>query len=387
MHFLRSLQLSGFLSFAPWSDAIPLTPLNVVIGPNGSGKSNLIEAVELLHTTPLLGFSDAIGMGGGVEEWVWKGEGSQEWPFARIEASIAPLRRKQDYVLDYELDFGHGARLIGVETLKHADHAYYHYIKGDDPVVCDDDTLSPQERKLDASKLIFNESILSQLKGFDRYPVLTQVGELFSGFQTFREWSFGRSAQLRRPQSADLPSNTLLPGSQNLGLLLNQLDHLGISAEFNRLLKRFLPRYQRYSTLVQGSTVQTYLHEDGFKEPISAARLSDGTLRFMAMLALLLSPTPPPLLCIEEPELGLHPDAVTLLAEVITEASTRTQIIVTTHSDALVSAFTEQTESVLVCEYLGGSVLKRLESAKLRSWLDEYSLGEIWRMGALGGNP
>ena len=80
----------------------------------------------------------------------------------------------------------------------------------------------------------------------------------------------------------------------------------------------------------------------------------------MAILGLLLSPTPPPLICIEEPELGLHPDAVSLLAELLVEASTRTQLIVTTHSDTLVSEFTDHADSVLVWEHQGGTELKRL---------------------------
>jgi predicted ATPase len=192
---------------------------------------------------------------------------------------------------------------------------------------------------------------------------------------------------LRQPQPADLPVDALLPDARNLGLILNQLEHTDAGPEFNRLLSRFLPRYQRFSTLIQGSTVQFYLHEQGLKIPVPATRLSDGTIRFMAMLALLLSPVLPPLICMEEPELGLHPDALALFANVMVEASARTQLIVTTHSDALVSALTEQADSILVCEYLGGTKLHRVESAKLRYWLDRYRLGEIWRIGEIGGNP
>ena len=107
----------------------------------------------------------------------------------------------------------------------------------------------------------------------------------------------------------------------------------------------------------------------------------------MAIVALLLSPLPPPLICIEEPESGLHPDAVGLLADLLVDASSRTQIIATTHSDALVSALTEHAESVLVCEHRGGTVMERVAPAKLKDWLDKFRLGEIWRIGELGGNP
>ena len=103
---------------------------------------------------------------------------------------------------------------------------------------------------------------------------------------------------------------------------------------------------------------------------------------------MLLSPSPPPLVCIEEPELGLHPDAVALFAELLVEASARMQLIVTTHSDALISELTGQPEAVLTCERPGeGTVLRRLDPERLRSWLDDYRLGDLWRMGELGANP
>jgi predicted ATPase len=104
-------------------------------------------------------------------------------------------------------------------------------------------------------------------------------------------------------------------------------------------------------------------------------------------LAILLNPESTPLICIEEPELGLHPDAMSLLADLLTEASERTQLVVTTHSDVLVSALTEHAESVLVCEYLeNGTELRRLEASKLQHWMEKYRLGEVWRLGKLGGN-
>ncbi len=97
--------------------------------------------------------------------------------------------------------------------------------------------------------------------------------------------------------------------------------------------------------MVSGGRVQFYLHEAGFGTPIPATRLSDGTIRFVALLATLLAPSPPPLICIDEPELGLHPDAVSLVSDLIVDASERTQLIVATHSDALVSALSHQPDA------------------------------------------
>jgi predicted ATPase len=132
--------------------------------------------------------------------------------------------------------------------------------------------------------------------------------------------------------------------------------------------------------------LQLLIEEEGGRL-IPAARLSDGTLRYLCLLAILLHPNPPSVIGIEEPELGLHPDIMPTIAELLKQASERTQLFVTTHSDALVSALSDTPESILVCEGTpDGTTMKRLNAEHLREWLDKYSLGEIWRMGEIGGN-
>ena len=392
MTFLRSIQLSGFLSFPPDASAVTLTPLNVLIGPNGSGKSNLIEAVELLRATPTA-FAAAIRDGGGAQEWLWKGD-KAKWPRDdrgdRSRCEPDPRFEVSPRVCRVWT----GTEVID-ETVEEPEkrfpsekdvYFYYRFQRGR-PVLNVYDTAGPSPRNLKREDLVPDESVLSHAKGSDVYPEVTWLGQQFERIQTFREWSFGRYATLRRPHSANSATDALVPDSSNLGLLVNALQHTDASTDFNRLLTRFLPRYQRFSIQIQGGAVQFYLHESGLKSPISATRLSDGTIRFMAILALLLTPTPPPLICIEEPELGLHPDAVSLLAEVLTEASTRTQLIVTTHSDTLVSELTDNAGSVLVCEHRGGTQLERVDPDKLKHWLSKYCLGDVWRIGELGGNP
>jgi predicted ATPase len=140
-----------------------------------------------------------------------------------------------------------------------------------------------------------------------------------------------------------------------------------------------------FGVAIQDGSVQLYLEEGDFTIP--ASRLLDGTLRFLCLLALLCDPEPPPLICIEEPELGLHPDVVPSLAHLLRDASTRTQLVVTTHSDTLVDALSDSPEDVVVCEKEDGqTILRRLEREALRLWLERYSLGQLWRAGEIGGN-
>jgi predicted ATPase len=123
-------------------------------------------------------------------------------------------------------------------------------------------------------------------------------------------------------------------------------------------------------------------------EPLVSWRLSDGTLKFLCLLAVLLEKEPPPLICIEEPEVGLHPEAIQIVAEALVDASERTQLVVTTHSEALIDALSDRPEDVLVTErdFENGTQFRRLDSHQLSVWLERYTLGALWRKGEIGGN-
>ena len=395
MRTIQRLRLDGFLSFAPGSEAFDLQPLNVLIGPNGSGKSNVIEAIELLRAAPS-DFAAAVRDGGGPAEWLWKGSAKPSPATLDLELDAGtPTGRP----LRYRLEFTSVQNRVEVideaieETQprpgKHDVFFYYRFQRGR-PVInvrAAGKTGKTVERRLERASLLPDQSVLAQRKEPDLYPEVTWVGRQLSSIQTFREWTFGRYAPLRQPQPADLPEDRLLSDARNLALVLNQIEHKD-ERRFNELLKRFFPRFERMTTRISGGTVQFFLHEPGFGSPIPPTRLSDGTIRFIALLATLLNPSPPPLVAIEEPELGLHPDAVAIVGDLLIEASTRMQLVVTTHSDTLVSVLTSQPDTVIACERPGEStLLRRLDPKRLDHWLNDYRLGELWRMGELGANP
>ena len=409
MTFIKSLGMNGLLSFPNDMEPIELRPLNVLIGPNGSGKSNVIEVLELLRATPT-NFAAGIRDGGGAAEWLWKGNTQRESATIDIETGnlSGGLNSPSGRPLRYRLEFTSSNNRVevldeAIEEVRplpgHFDPYFYYRFQRGRPVINIAERLqlhgSPHgspptrrvQRNLQRDDLFPDQSVLAQRKEPELYPELTWIGRRFEQIQTFREWTFGRYAPPRQPQPADLPEDRLDRDSRNLALMLNQVEHQD-PQRFNGLLKRFLPRFERMSTRVSGGTVQFYLHEPGFASAIPPTRLSDGTIRFIAILATLLAPTPPPLVCIEEPELGLHPDALDLIGEILIEASTRMQLVVTTHSDALVSALSSEPETVVACERLGpGTTLRRLDANKLAFWLEDYRLGDLWRLGKLGANP
>jgi predicted ATPase len=205
----------------------------------------------------------------------------------------------------------------------------------------------------------------------------------YSRIAIYREWSFGRYTPPRQEQKADLRTDSLMTTCENLALVLNKFRLTG-RKRLVESLRALYPEIQDFNVQVEAGRVQLFLEENNYSIP--ATRLSDGTLRYLCLLAILCHPDPPPLVCIEEPELGLHPDVMPELARLLIEASKRTQIIVTTHSDILVDAMTEHPELVVVCEkHEGRTIMRRLKKEDLSVWTDKYRLGQLWTKGQLGG--
>lgn len=382
---LDSIRLKNLLSYGSRGETLELEPLNVLIGPNASGKSNLIEAISLLAAAPK-DLTKPIREGGGVAEWIWKGDTGS---IAELEVSLGDPEGLR-YVLAF-IDAEWRLEIVG-EILEDRDFPsedtdYYTFFEGQARIKVRVPGVEAHKEAYQVKKdVLLDQSGLSQFKG-DAYPELTYTSNQFSRISFFRERNFGRHSAVRKPQRVDLPDDFLLEDASNLGLVLNKMRNRPATKRLVlEKLRLFYEDIEDFETQVQGGTIQVFIHEKGDRT-IPAARLSDGTLQFLCLLAILCHPEPPPLICIEEPELGLHPDIIPKVAELLADAARRTQLIVTTHSDSLVAALSEIPEAVVVCERDDkGTRLRRLEPAQLTEWLDRYSLGQLWSMGEIGGN-
>jgi predicted ATPase len=395
--FLRTIKLRNILSFGPDTPELELQSLNVLIGPNGTGKSNLIEAIGLLQSAPgnLL---DPVRTGGGIGEWLWKG--SDGPPVAEIDTTVfypqgrMPLRHRLTFavvgqraeLLDEAIENEHPSWAGEQEV-----YFYYRYQSGHPVLNVKTDGPSGADRarrELRREDLALDQSVVSQRKDPDQYPEVTYLGNEYAKIKLFREWNLGRNTQPRRPQPTDLPAEFVREDAANIALVLNDLEHRSnLRASLVEQLREADESIVDFSTRVLGGTIQLFLHYSGLRSPVPATRLSDGTVRYLCLLAVLCHPEPPPLVCLEEPELGLHPDLVARLAELLVDASHRMQLIVTTHSDILVDGLTKVPEAVIVCEKQNGSTkMNRRTSADLAVWLKDYGLGQLWRRGEIGGN-
>lgn len=396
---LKAITVEGFLSFGHGTKDFRLEPVNVVIGPNGSGKSNLIEALSILRAVPR-DLPLPIRQGGRVQDWLWTPETSNREDShpgaqsARIEVVFTEggiARHHTQPAVRYRLDFGaEGDSFVVLdERLENADkpsdqykpYFYFGYENGRPMLNVQDGT----HRELRREDLDMTQSILSQRKDPDAYPELSSVADAFGKIRIYRFWQFGPDSTVREACSADVRADHLSETLDNLPARLAVLKRQpSVKRRLLELIGELAPGFTDFEIVPEGGKLTLYLTEGDSSIP--ARRVSDGTLRFLCLIAILVDPQPPPLIAIEEPELGLHPDVHGHLAELLRDASERTQLVVTTHSDILVDALTENPEAIVVCEKIDGCTeLKRLDSEKLKPWLEKYRLGELWTRGEIGG--
>lgn len=407
---LKSILLEGFLSYGPEPVTIPLTALNLLIGPNGSGKSNLIEAISVLRAVPK-DLPLPIRQGGGVKDWLWR-DGTSGATEARLEVVLAEGRVvvrtapasgrakkpaigktirsiERTSAVRYRLVFGAEGdsftvldERVETETGTPKPYLYFGYEHGR-PMLNVQQEQSPRE--LARADIDPSQSILSQRRDPEAYPELTRLADLLRQILIYRSWQFGPDAAVRMSCRADVRTDILSESFDNLPARLAVLiGNPMIKRRLIELVSDLARGFDDLSIIPEGGRLQLYLHEGNRSVP--AHRLSDGTLRYLCLLAILLDEHPAPLIVIEEPELGLHPDLLPTLRELLVSASEKTQLIVTTHSTQLVDAMTEHAESVLVCEKNHGpSVISRLTQGEVDRWRKEGSLGSLWMSGHIGG--
>lgn len=387
---IKSLQIANLLSYGSGHPAIELKPLNVLVGANGSGKSNFLEAISLLQAAPDQ-ITRPVRDGGGIHDWLHQagnqvGTRSDAW----VEAVIANGQGANDFRYRVAFNEVGGRFQVQDEFLEYekaqpgkAQPYFFYRWNNGRPVL---NTKGLGERGLQRDSIQPDLSILAQKRDADLYPELTWVARQLAVTRQYREWTFGRYATPRLAQKTDAPNDRLEPDCSNLGLVLNRLRMNGAARrKLITALRQVYEGIEDVDVSIQGGTAQVFLMEAN--GPIPATRLSDGTLRYLALLTVLCDPDPPPLVTIEEPELGLHPDMLPVVADLLTDASERTQLIITTHAPGLVDALTDQPDCILVCERgETGTTIERLNAQHLQPWLEKYRLGQLWTSGQLGGN-
>jgi predicted ATPase len=360
MYAIERLTVRGYKSIRELRD-FQVRSLNVLIGANGAGKSNFIGFFRLLGQLSARRLQLHVELEGKADALLHFGRKETQ----RIEASVSFSNASYDFSLlathDNRLVFEEESIRLGTPGHK-ADLPIRLGTRGDETRLHDPDL-------------------------GDTQPVRTAL-------ENWRIYHFHDTSDTANVKRGHAINDTLRlkPDAANLAAWLRKL-HLEHESHYLHIvdtIRSVAPFFDDFVHREDGrETVELeWLEKRDPDTPMKAHRLSDGTLRFICLATLLLQPwhLMPDVILIDEPELGLHPYAVTLLADLLKRASERKKVIVATQSVELVNCLDAE-DIVVVDRVDDASVFSRLGSEHLRDWLADYSLGELWKRNVLGGGP
>ncbi len=377
---------------------LDLKPLNLLIGINGAGKSNFLSFFRLLSEGAKEKLADKIGDMGGFNEIRRRGSnGAIEWKltFESLQ-NVLPQKLNEDtYYAGLFASKGNSfsVRHEEVSQLPFSDHTVnYFYLRAADgyPQILKSRKFEDEKPEDDEPIYSDRELMISQLGNRRNYPLLNEIRGLLADWISFRGFGEEAIANISRPQQLKVIEPLRLnPTGDNLLSVIYTLRN-NYSRTIYRQLKDFIiaafPDFEDFSLPLAGSGVIELLWETR-QGSFPAKSLSDGMLRFLGLAVLLLLPDPPSLITIDEPEIGLHPSLISLLAELLKQASERTQIIVTTHSPLLLNAEAITLEDIVLVERDEVDQTVRMVRADsqehLKKWVERYSLGNLWTMNKL----
>ncbi len=383
---IRLIRIEGFRSFK-FADWCPGT-LNVLIGPNGSGKSNLLRALELMSAAAAGRLSDAILSRGGMAPLVWDGS-ADKITFGLVTGPIQLAGQQQPeshtYILRLRRLGNSGAFEVDLEileletgtgpfkSLERRGTKASLYDKDSKLLHEPTDNVPPTEAALSLVSVLWEDTVVFELQ------------KSLKAWGIYHDLRVDEGAAIRQAAVTRMEKR-VAPDGQNLIPVLHTLydGDRDFKKEINKAMSAAFP--DDFEELnfppAEDGRVQMRLRRKHGRREHTAADLSDGTIRFLLLLAILGSPDPAPLIAIDEPEVGLHPSMLPIVAEFAAEASSRSQVILTTHSPQMLDAFRGAIPTTTVFTWAGDHTeIKTMAGDELRKWVEDYSLGRFLYSG------
>lgn len=347
------IEIKGYKSFKDL--ALDLLPINILIGSNGSGKSNFLSFFEFLNRLYEQKLTEYVALNGGIDKYFFQGSKITD----TIEATI--YFKCNSY--SFELQEGDNRFVFLKEGL-----GYY--------------------QSYSDIALFGNEANIKSYSGLSRGEYIRKY---LSEIKKYHFHDTGKSSPFTKESHIVNDTYFLYEKGGNLAAFL-----YGIREKEPIVYKRIIhviqsiaPYFSDFYFNVSAAETVRLQWTDKFSSTIyGPTDLSDGTIRFIALATLFLQPVPPKVIIIDEPELGLHPLAIQTLAGMIKSAAAKgTQVIIATQSADLITNFDAE-DVITVNQTDGVSVMKRHSSEELNAWLDDYTLGDLWKQNILkGGQP
>ena len=365
MSKLDYITVKGFKSLAD-IEKLKLNGVNVLIGANGSGKSNFVEAFSFLRALRQASLTRYVAEAGGANQLLYFGAAQTDEMTFRVSFD--------DEVNQYEIT------LLATDNdgLRPVSEVAYFWDK------------ERYERPFEEGLGFGKEAGIGgeyQTSGVAQY-----VQRHLDSWVRYQFDDTSRRSPIRL--TSNVNDNVVLrTDGANLASFLYRLkethrESLAIIERTIRLVAPFFDTFVLEPDAINAEKIRLKWRHRGSDAYFDASSLSDGTLRFMALATLLLQPSElrPSVVLLDEPELGLHPYAITILSSIIKSVSVDTQVLLATQSSMLLDQF--EPEDVLVADRVGGGTrLERVDAERLQSWLGRYSLGQLWEKNEIGGRP
>ncbi|MCI5120718.1 MAG: chromosome segregation protein SMC, partial [Candidatus Electrothrix sp. AUS4] len=399
--------LENFFSFR-YPTTIELNPdINILLGINGSGKSNFLKAIRLLHESII---------GNGLEKVFLK-----EWSGFSAVANFH-VEEQEHIKLSFEFDKSalqnisqqegfqfHRNPIYELSLYKAGATGYYLserlYSENVNPGQKDfiymdmkngrgvistreEGSVKFQQYPQENKQIHFKqtEPVLRQISDPDRFYPLFTLKKALEELSSYYSFDTTLDSPIRQPSGYGTETK-LLPDGQNLVTLLNNMkNHQAFHYDkIEEAIKKINPFFKGINFAFLGSKSYLVLREEHLAQSVSIEHISDGTLRYLLLLSVLFNPKRGSLVCIDEPETGLHPDMINTVAEAIKHASKKTQLIIATHSPLLLNSF--DLEDILVFEKdtHNETVVTSKSSDEFDGWIDDFLVGQAWLQGMIGG--
>jgi predicted ATPase len=372
---LLSVRIAGWKSIRDMEPKLELGSVNVFIGANGSGKTNFVSFFKMMSELAGRRFQDYIARSGGVGSVLHHGLKVTRDIEAQLEFELENLPYRYNINFTYALPDllifrGENLGPIGLGSTDHSQ------------------TMFAMGFHVETSLTRLNES--GQFAPIDR--TIKGTIQLLSEFRVFRFYDTSETAQIRQPGYIEANQYLYSDGGNLAAMLyLYQQTKPLIYRRIVATVRHIMPEFDDFVLEPQRLNPKNILlnwRQKGSEYAFGPHQLSDGTLRAIAMMTLFLQPVDdlPAVIVVDEPELGLHPHAIEIIAGLIRAASLKSQVILTTQSTTFLDQF-EPEEIIVVDDEKGHSVFRRLDVDQLKDWLEDYSVSQLWQKNVLGGGP
>ncbi len=370
MGTIKKISVEGFKSIKKLED-LELNNLNVIVGANGAGKSNFIQIFKMLDAMSHGRFQEFILKNGGADAFPFCG--LKETPEIKIEFEFTSnsYYSKGFNFYRFSMSPNNEEQMVLYEECKYNDNGWHSY-----------GSHSLESR--------LSNEIKNELSYNGQYVgVGSHVYDSISNWTVYHFHDTSSSASMRRSEIVE-DYEKLDGNARNIAPFLLHLrqEYPKSYADIVNAVKLVIPFFENFRLDVikmgEAEKVKLTWKQKGTEYPMQPYHLSDGSIRFICLATALLQPVPPTTIVIDEPELGLHPEAIQILTELIKAAATKTQVIIATQSPLLLDQFS--IDDIIVARRQNGtSTFERLNKEDYEQWLEDYTVGELWTKNVIDG--